>query len=265
MPSVFVQCWKASSPGKQVRFDRLLIEPRHQSQTEAPSNVDATIIDGPAIVNMINPGTARTFQQYAEKSIAPYIESKLQYSNRVDVICDIYINNSLKAFLRPSSKSFLRVDGNKTDLFQFLAEHIRHMQIACGKQVVISYGEQVLFNQPRERQSDLAPCTHEEADTRMFVHAVDAVRQGSKRIVIRTVDTDVLVLAIALVLQLKQINPVVKLWVALGTGSHLRYFETHIIAEKLSMEVSKALPIFHAFTGCDTVSCFAGKGSCTNV
>ena len=199
----------------------------------------------------------------------------------MDVIWDIYINNSLKASTRskrgtgirrrvqPSNeiprnwRSFLRVDGNKTDLFQFLAEHVRHMQIACGKQVVTSYGEQVLFNQPGERQSDLAPCTHEEADTRMFVHAVDAVRQGSKRIVIRTVDTDVLVLAIALVLQLKQINPDVKLWVAFGTGSHLRYFETHIIAEKLGMEVSKALPFFHAFMGCDTVSCFAGKGKKT--
>ena len=118
------------------------------------------------------------------------------------------------------------------------------MQIASGKQVVTSYGEHVLFNQPRGRQSDLAPCTHEEADTRMFVHAVDAVSQGSKRIVIRTVDNDVLILAIALELQLKQINPDVKLWIAFGTGPHLRHFETHIIAEKLGMEVSKALPFF---------------------
>jgi hypothetical protein len=226
----------------------------------------------PAIVNMINPGTAWTFQQYTEKSIVPYIESQLQYSNCMDVIWDRYISNSLKASTRskrgtgiqrrvqPSNKlprnwkSFLRVDGNKTDLFKFLAEHIHHMQIASGKQVVTSYGEQVLFNQLRESKSDLALCTHEEADTRMFVHAVDAVRQGSKQIVIRIVDSDVLVLAIALVLQLKQIDPNVKLWVAFGTGSHLRYFETHIIAEKLAMEVSEALPFFHAFMGCDTQS-----------
>lgn len=257
------------------------LEPYHQSQAEAPSNIDATIIDGPAMVNMLNPGTARTFQQYAEKSIAPYIESQLRYSNRVDVIWDRYISNSLKASTRskrgtgirrkvqPNNelprnwKSFLRVDGNKTDLFEFLAEHIHHMQISIGKLVVTSYGEQVLSNPPRETQSDLAPCTHEKADTRMFVHAVDAVRRGSKRIVIRTVDTDVLVLAIALVLPLKQIDPDVKLWVAFGTGSHFRYFEIHIIAEKLDMEVSQALPFFHAFTGCDTVSSFAGKGKRT--
>ena len=156
------------------------------------------------MVNLLNPGTARTFQQYAEKSIAPYIESQLRYSNRVDVIWDRYISNSLKASTRskrgtgirrkvqPSNelpknwKRFLRVDGNKTDLFEFLAEHIYHMQISIGKLVVTSYGEQVLSNPPRETQSDLAPYTDEEADTRMFVHVVDAVRRGSKRIPIRS-------------------------------------------------------------------------------
>ena len=43
----------------------------------------------------------------------------------------------------------------------------------------------------------LAPCSHEEADTRMLLHLEDAVKQGYGKICIRTVDTDVVVLAIA--------------------------------------------------------------------
>ena len=93
----------------------------------------------------------------------------------------------------------------------------------------------------------------------MFVHAIDAVRQGCKRTVFRKVDTDVLVLRIAMVIQLKQVDPGIELWIGFSSGSHLRYFEKHTIAEKLGLEVSKALSFFHALTGCDTVSSFAGK------
>ena len=64
-----------------------------------------------------------------------------------------------------------------------------HTPMTNGKQVITSHGEQVLFNPSQERQSDqLARCTHEEVDTRMFVHAMNAVRQGCESIAICTVD-----------------------------------------------------------------------------
>ena len=48
-----------------------------------------------------------------------------------------------------------------------------------------------------------------------------------------------------------------------GTGINLRYIPAHSIASSLGPERSKALAAFHAFTGCDTVSCFAGRGKKT--
>ncbi len=42
----------------------------------------------------------------------------------------------------------------------------------------------------------LAPCTHEEADTRILLHLEDSVKQQYNKALIRTVDTDVVVLAI---------------------------------------------------------------------
>lgn len=50
---------------------------------------------------------------------------------------------------------------------------------------------------------------------------------------------------------------------AFGTGTHLRYFAAHEIAEALNTNVARALPAFRAFTGCNTVSCFFGKGKKT--
>lgn len=38
---------------------------------------DATILDGAAVVQMINPGTSKTFQEYGERVFAPYIYAQL--------------------------------------------------------------------------------------------------------------------------------------------------------------------------------------------
>ena len=88
----------------------------------------------------------------------------------------------------------------------------------------------------------------------MLLHVQDAVPQGHKKILLRTVDTDVLVLAIAVLQKLG--DQQLQLWVAFGRGYHLRYFAAHEISRKLGPQISEALPVFHAFTGYDTVSCF---------
>lgn len=98
----------------------------------------------------------------------------------------------------------------------------------------------------------------------MILHAADAVQEDYRKIVLRTVDTDVLVLAIAFagILQEQQLQQV-EVWVGMGTGSHFRYLAAHEISNKLGSGMSKALPVFHAFTGCDTVSCLAWRGKKT--
>ena len=109
----------------------------------------------------------------------------------------------------------------------------------------------------RDNMGRLAPCNHEEANTRMLLHAADAVQCGFTKILLHSVDTDVLILAVAFVEKLKepQGDQTIELWVGFGTGAHLRYIATHDISSKLKPQVPKALPFFHAFTGCDTVSC----------
>lgn len=116
----------------------------------------------------------------------------------------------------------------------------------------------MLCNNPQDT-SKLAPCNHEEADTRMLLHTADAVSKGFDKITIHTVDTDVVVLAVSCVPKLE----IEELWVAFGTGIHLRYIPAHAIASSLGPDKSKALPMFHAYTGCDTISSFAHKGKRT--
>ena len=53
------------------------------------------------------------------------------------------------------------------------------------------------------------------------------------------------------------------MWVSFGLGKTFRFLAAHDIARALGPEKAQALPMFHALTGCDTVSCIAGHGKRT--
>ena len=54
-----------------------------------------------------------------------------------------------------------------------------------------------------------------------------------------------------------------ELWLAFGTGKDFHYIAAHTIAESLTTQEVQCLPMFHAATGCDTVSFFCGRGKLT--
>ena len=103
----------------------------------------------------------------------------------------------------------------------------------------------------------------DEADEGMFLHVyvADAIQSGFRKVIVRTVDTDVQVLEVALLdkpqtLTKGSIHP----WAAFGTGMKLRYSAAHDITRSFVIGNALALPAFHTITWCDTVSCFHGKG-----
>lgn len=69
-------------------------------------------------------------------------------------------------------------------------------------------------------KSSLAPSFQEAADIWLFVHAADVAKEGHQRIMIRTMDIDVVILAIPII----PILNVTELWLAfqlpLGTISN---------------------------------------------
>ena len=72
----------------------------------------------------------------------------------------------------------------------------------------------------------------------MLLHIQDAVQQGQKNTLLRTVDTDVLVLAVAFLQQVTE-GEHLDLWVAFGTGNHFQYIAAHEIATKLGPEAPR--------------------------
>ena len=48
--------------------------------------VDAIILDGAVVVDMLHPGTAKTFQEYADFAFGSYISFQIDKTSRVDVV-----------------------------------------------------------------------------------------------------------------------------------------------------------------------------------
>ena len=161
--------------------------------------VHAKFLDGAAVVQMLNPGTAKTFQNYADLIFLPYVKSQLESADRVDIVWDVYIPNNLKNATREKRgkgvrrrvlsttviprdwKGFLRVDENKTELFSFLSHEITR-QPTTGKVIYATDGRDVLSSHAVADRTNIMPCTHEEADTGLLLHVADAVNRGSRKV-----------------------------------------------------------------------------------
>ena len=94
-------------------------------------------------------------------------------------------------------KDFLRCDEDKTELFSFLTREAILLPVAQGKELYATDGTGVLCSPADSCVACLAPCLQEEADTRLLLHVADVVQKGCRKVTIRTVDTDVVVLAVA--------------------------------------------------------------------
>src|SRR6218665_1789141 len=239
--------------------------------------VDACIMDVAVIVQMLQLGCSRTLEEYNQKIFIPYIKSVLQKVQRLDIVFDIYFENSLKSATRVKRGSgkrlhvvdntiiprnwqeFLRVNDNKTELFHFLAEGLVGGLGHNEKKTLVTYDDHVRCVGEELDVHSIDPCNHEEADMRLILHCYHAAENGSRKVAIRTVDTDVVVLAIAFFHKLK----LEELWVHFGVGRNMPLIAAHELSQALGPAKCLALPVFHCLTGCDTTSSFGGKGKKT--
>ena len=76
--------------GKKSDLLHCLEEPNSVNNHCLSPTVQVSIFDGAAIVNMLQPGTARTFDDYAKCVFIPYVTTQLQNLLRLDIIWDVY-------------------------------------------------------------------------------------------------------------------------------------------------------------------------------
>jgi hypothetical protein len=106
-------------------------------------------------------------------------------------------------------------------------------------------------------------CNQEEADYRLVTHIVHALKSGFKSIIDRSNNTDVVVIHVLsrpwVILvghfyTFCQMCADVKLWIVFGIDKHFALYSINDWCQGNCFELCHSLPVFHAFTGCDTTS-----------
>lgn len=251
------------------------IDPNESSSCSESPTIDAYIIDGAAFVHMNPPRLSKTYGEYCETELRDKIKPLMVKSKRVDVVFDVYTPSSLKRETRekrrkgegvrivikgttPVYKKFqhvMAIDENKTELFALIAERIVNAFDTSEGCICATLLEHITSNEAIE-ETFLVPCTKHEADDRMFLHANELSRLGHKKLSIITVDTDVVMLSLFTVWDID----VSELWIEFGTEKNKKWLPIHLYAHKLGKDRCKAILFWYAFTGCDTVSQFQGRG-----
>ena len=255
---------------------------RNVSPAEVIPEPSATIIDGMSLVQKLK-GNDKTFSQLARTALSHAVHEGGK-SRRIDVVFDVYKETSIKDAERANRsagtgihftniqpghniqqwRKLLGSSSNKASLIKFLVEEWKapqHREKLEGKELYVTC-EQLCFKITKEQWEE-APelkSSQEEADTRLLLHALHAAESGYKSVIITAEDTDVMVLCLGMCHKIPS-----HLFQKCGTKNRTRFLDITTLSRTLGGSVCDSLIGMHAFTGCDTVSAFAGRGKMTTL
>ena len=112
----------------------------------------------------------------------------------------------------------MRLDENKHELFGFLTNEVTKEE--TEKLIISTISSAVTMNRSFDNVSTLCPSNHEEADKRMLLHAANASQTGMGKVMIRMVDTDVVIIALGMFSSLN----LSELRISFGTGKINAYY-----------------------------------------
>jgi len=251
------------------------------SAAEVIPESSATVIDGMSLVQKLK-GNDKTYAELAETALSHVLHGGAK-SSRIDVVFDVYKETSIKDAERVKRgadtgiqfkniasghkiqqwRKLLSSPSNKTSLTKFLGEDWKgpKQRQKLKDKVLYVTCEQFCFKITQEQWDEAKELesSQEEADTRLLLHALHAAESGKyKAIVITAEDTDVLILCLGV-----SNNIHCPMYQKCGTKNRLRFIDITKLRRLLGDRVSDALIGMHSFTGCDTVSSFAGRGKMT--
>lgn len=242
-----------------------------------PEKNSACIIDAMAVLQSIK-GEQKTFHELS----MIFLKQILNIGGsccRVDIVFDDYREVSIKSLEREKRgtaegikfseikgghkvvcwRKLLRNSDSKNKMINFFVESWKEekFKTMIGQQEIFVTVGEICFR-ITSVGSETVPelfCTQEEADSRIMLHAKDAAT-SYESVLCFSNDTDVLVLAVGLCKSIKCKN----LCVLKRIKSALTVIPVSQIASALGEQLVSALIGYYCWSGCDTVSAFAGQG-----
>ena len=223
-------------------------------------------------------GDQKTFAEVAD-TLMSIVLNEGTNSERIDEVFDVYKEYSIKNAERvrrgcesghkfrnimPNHKirqwhKFLLSPTNKMQLIRFFSQEWqkeRYKDRLIGKTLFDTTKEKCFeITSDRTKYREDLMSTQEEADTRVLLQAAHAAASSYKAVVVASEDIDVFVLSLAF----ENLLPC-KMFVKSSKQTRTVYIDISKVVLALGSQVCLALPGLHAFTGCDSVSAFFGKG-----
>ena len=273
--------WALSTPDGLLRKTNKasrasMLQKNVQVSEEVPVN-SAAVVDGMSLVQRLK-GDQLTFGDVAITVLSMAMKEGLS-CNRIDVVFDTYkelsIKNSERQLRGEESghqlvnitstqivrqwRNFLTRVSNKTSLITFIVKEWR--KEACrqkleGKLLYANAGDTCYrITMEGSEEVPTLKSQQEEADGRLLLHASHAANEGFNSVLICSEDTDVFIMSLAFSTEIGA-----SLFMKSGTRMRTEVVDITKVAASLGPEVCKGVLGMHAFTGCDTVNAFAGKG-----
>ena len=162
-------------------------------------------------------------------------------------------------------KKYLSNGKNKEAIISFLIDCWRELKSEhlSGCTLYVTRNEKCVKLSPGSSASTIVLATevaelesdHEEADTRLVLHAKHASDSGFSVVVVKSPDTDVFLLMLAM-----QQYFIADTFFMTGCQNKSRIIAVNEVVKSVGRETCDMIIGFHAFTGCDSVSSFYGKG-----
>ena len=145
---------------------------------------------------------------------------------------------------------FLHQNENKTDLIRLIARFLKEDECYTGAMPLVFTVCNEKFPVLNGSAQEMEKCNHEEADTRLILHAV----KSTQDVVIVAKDTDVLVL---MVWAFAFLN-IKRKWVFRKDDG--QFADVGEICSHFGRDFCLHLPALHALSGCDSISYFYNAG-----
>ena len=265
---------------KSVLLHKLEDMCTHGQIMEKACDDDIYILDGNVLIHVLtNP--PETFGQLAKK-----LFNFLTGMSVVHFVTDTYKEISIKSSERirrgisdkiiikgPSTKvprnfqKFLANDENKKQLIALIFNEWssdsyapllqnKNLYFVCEEECFLLSSEDGVTTDSRPIHE--LRSSQEEADTRILLHAKYVNdHQLSKRVIVRSTDTDVFLLLLHFSAQFANCKNLI---FDTGVGDKRRLIDINNLCLALGSTVATSLLGFHAFTGCDSTSAFVRQG-----
>lgn len=249
-----------------------------RNDSALPNHIDVVIVDGFYLIHSMK-DVPQSFGNISKKILQILTSYN---SSCVHIVFDRYWSPSIKDYerlLRGGSNRYeyvisgpdqarthdfakeLRNDKFKEALVLFLISHWQSNDVAAfigNKIIILNYIHCYTYsvvdgNVVKTENPDFFCPSHEEADTKIVYHASKI--NSDSTVVVKCSDTDIVVIMLG---NFHKISA--KIYIECGVSRSRHVIDVKALHTLLGLDLCKALPGFHAFTGCDYNAAFFRKG-----